>query len=94
MTDDKAMTLRLPDDLAEMLRLVATVDGKPMSVVTREALAAHIERRRADPDFQQRVRTSLAALHKIEASGFIVCDDEHNCEPYGEHYQRLQKEAT
>lgn len=52
----KSMTLRLPREQAEDLELIATVDGRPMSEEIREALLAHVERRRSDPDFQARAR--------------------------------------
>lgn len=52
----KSMTLRLPADQAEALELVATVDGKPMSEEIREAVMAHVEQRRKDPQFQERLR--------------------------------------
>lgn len=69
-SDHKAMTIRLNRDQAEALELIATVDGKPMSEELREALLAHVAQRRADPEFQARLREvrernaeALAALH-------------------------------
>lgn len=66
----KAMTIRIPRDQREDLEMVATVDGKPMSEEIREALIAHVQKRRADPEFQKRLREvmernreALAALH-------------------------------
>jgi CHASE3 domain sensor protein len=63
------MTLRLPREQAEALELVATVDGKPMSEEIREALMAHVERRRKDPEFQERLRRAMdenrAALNRL-----------------------------
>jgi predicted DNA-binding protein len=63
------MTLRLPREQAEALELVATVDGKPMSEEIREALMAHVERRRKDPEFQERLRRVMddnrAALNRL-----------------------------
>lgn len=53
---DKAMTLRLDVDQAAVLEMVATVDGQPMSAVLRAAILEHIQTRRADPEFQQRLR--------------------------------------
>ncbi len=55
----KSMTLRLPREQAEDLEMIATVDGRPMSEEIREALMAHVERRRSDPEFQARLRGVL-----------------------------------
>lgn len=70
MTEDqKAMTLRLERDHAEALEIVATVDGQPMSAVIRAALMEHIKTRRADPEFQARLRNvaerNKAALMRL-----------------------------
>jgi hypothetical protein len=54
-----ARTLRLPQDHDEALREIARIDGIPVSEEIREAIAAHIERRRRDPEFQARLRASL-----------------------------------
>lgn len=69
-SDMKAMTLRIPREQREDLEMVATVDGQPMSEAIREALLAHVQKRRADPEFQARLRgvmernaKALAALH-------------------------------
>lgn len=65
----KSMTLRLPREQAEQLELVATVDGRPMSEEIRDALMAHVERRRQDPEFQARLKrvlqTNEAALRRL-----------------------------
>jgi predicted DNA-binding protein len=55
----KSMTLRLPREQAEALEMIATVDGRPMSEEIREALLAHVERRRSDPEFQARLKGVL-----------------------------------
>lgn len=55
----KSMTLRLPREQAEDLEMIATVDGRPMSEEIREALIAHVERRRSDPGFQTRLKGVL-----------------------------------
>lgn len=73
--DRKAMTIRLDREHADALELVATVDGQPMSEAMRAALEAHIAKRRADPEFQARLRRvmernrdALAALHGMCAA--------------------------
>ena len=55
----KAMTLRLDTETADQLEALAQVEGVPVSEVVREALARHIEQRRADAGFQKRLRDSI-----------------------------------
>jgi hypothetical protein len=55
----KAMTLRIDTQTAEQLEAIAQVEGVAVSEVIREALLKHIDQRRADTDFQQRLRASL-----------------------------------
>ena len=55
----KAMTLRIDTDTAEQLEALAQVEGTSVSDVVREALIRHIEERRADADFQKRLRDSI-----------------------------------
>jgi hypothetical protein len=54
-----ARTLRLEADQEDLLREMARIDGIPVSDEIREAIGAHIERRRKDADFQARLRASL-----------------------------------
>ena len=61
----KAMTLRIDMDTAEQLEALALVEGTPVSEVVREALVRHIAERRADGDFQQRLRDSIARNQTI-----------------------------
>jgi len=49
------MTLRLDDELGAALRIVAAVDDKGMTTIIRELVAEHIERRRADKEFIERL---------------------------------------
>ena len=55
----KAMTLRIDTDTAEQLEAIAQVEGTSTSAVVREALARLIQERRADADFQSRLRDSI-----------------------------------
>jgi hypothetical protein len=55
----KAMSLRLPEELATNLAAVARTDGVTISDAIRDAVDKHIEARRADPDFQQRLKKEL-----------------------------------
>jgi len=56
----KNMVLRLDPELAERLQLVAEVEGRSVSDVAREAIAALVDRRRADKRFQQLLEENLA----------------------------------
>ena len=56
MNTTKAMTVRLSNDLADDLEAVAQAAGIPVSDVIRRAIAEHINARRRDPEFQQRLR--------------------------------------
>ena len=55
----KVTTLRLPTDLAAELSVVARADDLPISEVVREAIGKHIATRRADEDFQARLKEQL-----------------------------------
>jgi hypothetical protein len=54
------MVLRLDPELAARLRLVADVEGRSISDVAREAIAALVERRRRDKRFRRLLEESLA----------------------------------
>jgi predicted transcriptional regulator len=56
----KNMVLRLDPALAERLRLVAEVEGRSVSDVAREAVAALVEHRRSDKRFQALLEENLA----------------------------------
>ena len=56
----KATSLRVPEDLSAELHTVARADGMSISEVVRVAIAKHIASRRADDDFQQRLRKQMA----------------------------------
>ena len=60
MNSQKAMTLRIDSDTAEQLEALAQVEGTPVSEVVRTALTRHIAERRADAEFQKRLRESIA----------------------------------
>lgn len=55
----KAMSLRLPGDLAEELAVVAETDEMPMSEVVREAISKHIADRRKDKNLSGAGRATL-----------------------------------
>jgi len=61
----KAMSLRLPEDKAAELAAVARADDVPVSEVVREAIDNHIEARRADKEFQKRLKKRLAEDREV-----------------------------
>jgi len=56
----KNMLLRLDPDLAEQLQTVAAIEGRSVSDVAREAIAALVERRRRDKKFLGLLEDNLA----------------------------------
>jgi predicted DNA-binding protein len=52
----KTMTLRLTDEQAATLELVARADGHTLTEAVRVAIDAHIEQRRKDKHFKERLR--------------------------------------
>jgi hypothetical protein len=50
------MTLRLDDERAATLELVARADDQSLTDAVRTAIDEHIERRRSDKDFIERLR--------------------------------------
>ena len=56
----KNLLLRLDPDLAERLQTVADVEGRPVSEVVREAIAALVEQRRGDKRFRELLDDNLA----------------------------------
>jgi hypothetical protein len=52
----KSMTLRLTDEQAATLELVARADGHTLTEAVRIAIDAHIAERRRDTEFKERLR--------------------------------------
>jgi hypothetical protein len=50
------MTLRLEDEQAATLELIARADDQSVTEAVRAAIDAHIEERRRDKDFRERLR--------------------------------------
>jgi predicted transcriptional regulator len=61
----KAMTIRLSAEQAEALATVADVEARPVSEVIRAAIAHHIERRKADPAFQDSLKHRLNRAKRL-----------------------------
>ena len=55
----RTMSLRLPEEKAAELAAIARADEVPMSEAVREAIDNHIAARRADKDFQKRLKQRL-----------------------------------
>ena len=56
----KNLLLRLDPELAGRLQTVADVEGRPVSDVVREAIAALVEQRRSDERFRRLLEDNLA----------------------------------
>lgn len=54
------LSLRLDDEQARALNAVAMADETSVSEVIRDAIADRIEKRRADKDFQERLKSAVA----------------------------------
>lgn len=65
MTKTKNLLLRLDVDLAEELQAVATVEGRPVSEIVREAIRALVADRRTDDEFQERLRTAARDQQRL-----------------------------
>ena len=61
----KNMVLRLDPDLAERLAGIAEVEGRSVSDVAREAIAALVEARRNDKRFRKLLEDSLARHQRL-----------------------------
>lgn len=61
----KPRTVRLSQKQMEVAAMVARIDGTSVSEFIRDAVTAHIERRRSDPEFQARLRQRIAADQKL-----------------------------
>jgi predicted DNA-binding protein len=61
----KNMLLRLDPTLAEQLQAVAEVEGRSISDVAREAIAALVEQRRGDQRFLKLLDDNLARHQRL-----------------------------
>jgi len=61
----KATSLRLSEQMAAELAAVARADGMPVSEAVRKAIEKHIAERRADKDFQERLKHLLEEDQKV-----------------------------
>jgi Arc/MetJ-type ribon-helix-helix transcriptional regulator len=63
--DMKSMTLRIPADQAAELEKVAEIDRVPVSEAVRDAIAKHIEARRQDAAFRERLQRLVKENQEI-----------------------------
>jgi Arc/MetJ-type ribon-helix-helix transcriptional regulator len=63
--ETRAMTLRLPADQAAALDAVARADRVSVSDAVRTAIDEHIEKRRADRDFQARIKRMMEEEREV-----------------------------
>jgi len=63
----KNLLLRLDPALAEELQAVASVEGRPVSEVVRDAIRELVDARRVDEDFQQQLRVAAKAQQRLLA---------------------------
>jgi hypothetical protein len=61
----KNMTLRLTEEQAAELEAVARADGVSVSDAVREAIAEHIDRKRKDEGFRERLRSVMERDREI-----------------------------
>lgn len=61
------MVLRLDPSLAERVQAVAEVEGRSVSDVVREAIAALVEQRQGDEQFQRLLEDNLARHERLLA---------------------------
>jgi hypothetical protein len=65
MADQKNMTLRLPGAQADELEAVARAEGISVSDAVRKAIAEHIDRKRKDKVFRERLRAVMERDREI-----------------------------
>lgn len=68
----KNMTLRMDEALAENVQAIAEVEGSTVSDVIRSAISEHVDRRKADPEFQKMLKRNMerhAQLLSMLANG-------------------------
>jgi len=61
----RAMSLWLSAEMADEIAAVARTDSLSISNAVRAAIDRHIEERRADPDFQNRLKQRLREQREV-----------------------------
>ncbi|MGN6277059.1 MAG: ribbon-helix-helix protein, CopG family [Solirubrobacterales bacterium] len=62
---NKAISVRLPDEMAEELAAISRAQDIPISEVIREAIENHIITRRSDKNFHQLIKRRLEEDRKL-----------------------------
>lgn len=65
MKAPKAMTIRLSQEQAEELEMVASVENRPVSEVIRAAISQHIDSRKQDDDFRKSLRQRIERTERM-----------------------------
>lgn len=65
MSETRVTTIRQDADQHAELEAVAEVEGVPVSQVVREAIAEALDKRRNDPEFQERLHRHLEENRQI-----------------------------
>jgi len=55
----KNMTLRIDEALADSVQAIAEVEGATVTDVIRTAISEHVDRRKADPEFQKMLKRNM-----------------------------------
>ncbi len=58
-TRTRAFTVRLPEEQADVVEMLAQVEGVPVAQVVRASLDDRIAARRADPEFAARLHKTI-----------------------------------
>lgn len=59
MAEIKNMTLRMDESLSDSVQAIAEVEGTTVTDVIRTAISEHVDRRKADPDFQKMLKRNM-----------------------------------
>src|SRR3984885_11519428 len=81
----KNMVLRLDPALAERLAAIAEVEGRSVSDVAREAIAALVEARRKDQRFRRLLEDNLARHQRLLD---LLRDDQHRDDQHRDDQHR------
>ncbi|HEY0711482.1 MAG TPA: ribbon-helix-helix protein, CopG family [Polyangia bacterium] len=61
----KSMTLRLPEETAANIEAVARADEMPVSKAVRDAIDAHVDKRRKDKEFKERLARMMRENQEV-----------------------------
>lgn len=65
MPDQRVTTIRQEAEQHAELEAVAQVEGVPVSQIVREAIADALDKRRKDPEFQERLQRHLDENRRV-----------------------------